>query len=378
MMEGQLGRARAPRASSGRLGVNPLSRRLASVGLWFGVALLAGCGGGGDEAPPPQAPPCDADTRVCYVSPTGRDTNSGATTGDPFGSIAHAAQVALSDYSIVVQPGSYRGEVTTAETGQTPKRLRFLAVGHVLVDVRGINGAAGFSFSNSDGTLIDGFEIIGAADAGIAVKSSNGDGSDNVVIRNCIIHGNPGDGIRIQDSDEVSIFNNLIYQNTGIGVRIGGGVSGSNNAEIINNTIYGNGSRGIEIGTSRAASPSALVLNNIVQFNNQDSAAGDNIKVETSPPSYVGYVGDNNIVFPGVYVPSGLIGIRGPNDINEDAQFLNPAGEDYRVSPTSAAINTGNSLTERIDLRQILLQRSVTGFGTDSGRIDIGYHFRPN
>lgn len=338
--------------------------------LWFG-----GCGGGGGEEPVVVIPPCNESERACYVSPAGSDSNTGSGPSDALASISRAAQLAWSDYTIWVQAGTYRGPVTTAPVGQAPKRLAFRAVGRVVVDVQNIPGVAGFSFTNSDDTVVDGFTIVGAADAGIVIKSSNGDGSDRFEIRNCVLVRNPGDGIRIQDSSNVLIFNNLLYHNDGIGIRIGGTVSGSPGAQIINNTVFNSGGRGIEIGTSRAASPSARVVNNIVQANSRLTALNDNIKVETTPPSYVGYAGNFNLVFPGVYVPSGQIGIRGANDINRDAMFVGAGGENFRLETNSPAIDAGDSLSDRTDLRRHLLGRTTTGLSLDTGRIDLGYHF---
>lgn len=349
--------------------IAPPAAVLASV-----LLLAAGCGGGGD-APVQVAAPCNGEERVCWVSPTGNDANSGASPTQALATINRAAQTAWSGYTIWVQQGTYRGPVTTTPVGQAPKRLAFRAIGRVVVDVQNIAGAAGFSFTNSDETLIDGFTIVGAADAGIVIKSSGRDGSDRFEIRNCVILRNPGDGIRIQDSADVLIFNNLVYNNSGIGIRIGGTVNGSPGAQIINNTVYGNGGRGIEIGTSRAASPAARVVNNIVQDNSRLLAVSDNIKVETSPASYTGYSGNFNLVFPGIYVPSGQIVIRGANDLNVDARFVAPVNENFRLQSGSPAIDAGDPLTDRPDLRNHLLRRSTTGLALDTGRIDMGYHF---
>lgn len=347
--------------------VRVVSRLLRSVAVTFTVAA---CGGGSDIVVP-SPPPCNPNTKVCYVAPFGDDANSGADPSVPLATIRRAAQVALSDYTVIVAPGTYRQAVTTTETGQAPKRVSFLAQGRVVVDLRNSGQGPGFSLANVDGAVIDGFTIVGARDGGIVLKS----GSDDAIVRNCVVFANNGDGIRIQDSARVLVFNNLVYGNAGIGVRIGGTVAGSAAARLLHNTVFGNGGRGIEIGNSTKASPGALVLNNIVQQNGLAAAGQENIKVTTQPPSQSGYRGDFNLVFPGTYSPSGAQGIRGLHDINRDALFADAMSGDFRLLSASPAIDAGDPLDDFVDLRRILRDRTTTGLARDVGPLDLGYHF---
>lgn len=338
--------------------------RLAWVLLGF---VLASCGGGA-ELVLPVPPPCNGADKVCYVSPSGNDNNSGGDPSVALASILRAAQIARDDYAIIVAPGTYRDPVTTNPVGRAPKRLTFLAQGRVVINLQGREGAAGFSLSNSDGTVIDGFFITGAADAGVALKSGN----DGAVVRNCTIFGNPGDGVRVTDSANVLVFNNLITGNGRAGVRIGGTSAGSPQAQVIHNTIFGNVGRGIEIGNTQKASPGAQVINNIIQQNALAGVVTENIKVETNPPSQAGYRGDHNLVFPSIYNPSS---IRGARDIARDALFVDPIVNDFRLRPASPAIDAGDPLDDRVDLRRILRERTTTGVGRDVGALDLGYHF---
>lgn len=335
------------------------------------VAMLVAACGGGSDIVIPAPPPCNPNTKVCYVAPFGNDANSGADPSVPLATIRRAAQIALSDYTIIVAPGSYRQPVTTRETGQVPKRLTFLAQGRVVVDLRNTGAGPGFGFANVNGVVIDGFTIVGAGDGGIVLKS----GSDDAVIRNCVVFANNGDGIRIQDSARVLVFNNLVYGNAGIGLRIGGTTTGSSAARLLHNTVFGNGGRGIEIGNSVKASPGASVLNNIVQQNGLAAAGQENIKVTTRPPSHTGYRGDFNLVFPATYFPSGVQGIRGLHDVNRDALFADAPSGDFRLLSASPAIDAGDPLDDFVELRRLLRDRSTTGLSRDSGPLDLGYHF---
>jgi parallel beta-helix repeat protein len=354
------------------------------IGLAFGVIFAVGACGGGGGTPAP-TPPCAADTKTCYVrSTTGNDSNTGASADSALRTITRAAQLAQSGYTIVVGPGTYREGVTTVIQGATPQTLTFLAdvsgsqtgdpAGAVVVDAGRVAGRAGFQLSNSDGTVIDGFTITGAPDAGIVLKTT----SNDFQIRNCTVHGNPGDGIRIQDSANVVVFNNLIYGNGGLGVgAVGTPGNGSAGAHVINNTIFGNGDRGITMGTSKAASPNAFVRNNIVQGNGVGKSPPlENIKVFTSPgpDSEFGYNADFNLVFPPTYLPPTRI--VGNHDIGQDAAFVNAGAGDFHLQPNSPAIDRGDSLIGMASLANSLRGRTTTG-GTncDQSALDMGFHY---
>jgi parallel beta-helix repeat protein len=355
------------------------TRRL--IGLGFGVIFAFGaCGGGSTPAPPP---PCAADTKTCYVrATTGNDSNTGASPQSAFRTITRAAELVQSGYTIVVGPGTYREGVTTAIQGATPQALIFLAdvsgaqtgdpAGAVVVDAGRVAGRAGFQLANSDGTVIDGFTITGAPDAGIVLKST----SNDFQIRNCTVHDNPGDGIRIQDSTNVVVFNNLIYGNGGLGVgAVGTAGNGSPGAQVISNTIFGNGDRGITMGTSKAASQNGFVRNNIVQNNGTRTTPSlENIKVFVPPAadSEAGYNADFNLVFPPTYLPPR---IAGPDDIGQDAAFVNAGTGDFHLRPTSRGVDGGGPLNLPNSDTTILRARTTTGVGLDRGTFDLGFHF---
>ena len=351
-----------------------------------GALTLTACGGGGgggnsgmSPTPLPVAA-CSAD-HVCYVRQIGNDENSGADPEHALRTIAKAAQIARSGYTIVVGPGIYPMEVNTAREGQAPSGLAFIADvtgamtgdtrGVVRIDVTDVPGAAGFNLANADGSVIDGFTITGASDSGIIIKNH----SDGFVIRNCIVHDNSGNGIVVQDSDGVLIFNNLVYGNGKFGIDVTGVSSGSPNSRVINNTLYGNTIRGVTVGSAQVASPAPFIRNNIIQNNQGDS----NFKIFTvqpdnTPRSDVNYQGDHNLVFPdNTYAPDT---IRRAHDVNLDALFFNTGASDFHLLSGSPAINAGDSLNNFPDLRSFLRTRTTTGAGNlDGGALDLGYHY---
>ncbi len=317
-----------------------------------------------------------------YVSATaGNDTNLGDQT-HPLKSVLKAAQLALDGYKIIVAPGTYPGEITTTAVGTPPQGVQFLAdtsgtqtgnpAGPVIVDGTGLE--AGFKLVNSDGTLIDGFTVIGSTGGnfGILIKS----GSDNFMVRNCVVHDNGDDGIHVQDSSNVLIFNNLVYNNSGDGIAMVGSASGSPKGHVINNTIVSNAGHGITFGSSTKASPNGFVRNNIVVNNDTAvSVVGNriNIKVFTSPRSDVGYNEDFDLVFPFTF-DTGSPTIKGPHDIDSNPRFVNVSQNDFHLMDTSPAINAGDVLDANLTAR--LAMGTTTGMVLDSdGHLDLGYHF---
>lgn len=330
--------------------------------------LLAACGSSSD--PPPAEPP----PNPLYVSPVGRDTNSGDLDA-PLRSIKKAAQISLDGYVIYVAPGVYAEEVTADRTGTPAQGISLIAdtdgtatesaPGEVVIDVSSLSNAAGISLSHTADVVIDGFTIHGAGDGGIVLKSN----SDRVSIRNCIIDHNPGDGIRIQDSASVTLFDNLVFRNGRTGIVIAGQRSGSADARLVNNTVAFNSLRGITIGTTSAASPRAFLRNNIL-FQNGD--AGDlQLRVITDPRSDVGFDGDFNLLSPPNYDP---LSLRGDHDIADSPQFVDANGDDYHLKPISPAIDAGDSSLATAELAA-LRARTTTGATLDVGEVDIGFHY---
>jgi hypothetical protein len=368
--------------------------RVAALTLGLGFALGACGGGGGSGSAPPPNP--------LFVSASERGSNTNLGDHDhPLRTISRAAQLALDNYTIYVGPGTYvepQGVTTNRSPGVVPKGIAFIAdpsgtitgdsAGPVVLDVSAGAGA-GFNLSNTgcgstSCSTIDGFEIIGAHDAGIVLKS----GSNGFIIQNCVVHAGAGDGIRVQDSANVLVFNNLVYNNGSDGIDIVGNGSGSVNATVVNNTVFGSQGYGIAIGTSNVASPGAFVHNNILQNNGLQTGA--NIKVTSQPTarSEVGYDADYNLAFaPAVYFEPG--GIPHPNDVNQDALFVNPAAADFRLDAVSPALDAGGPLSnstvvvtgltgqrQSVPITQILMSRTTTEAGApDTTATDLGYHY---
>lgn len=367
-------------------------RKLSPV-LAFAV-LLTGCGGGGGGGggtPPPGEP------TTYYVRASGSDENDGLSPETAFRNISHAAsRVVQAGDTVYVGPGEYRsppppeGPSGTAVDiagidGTAGAPLRFIAdptgaqtgddPGDVIVDAN--DRPTAFRISRSPFVTIDGFVIRNAKGGDEASAIQARSKSANLTVRNCTITGNVN-AIRVQDSNDALIFNNLIVDNQGAGVFI---QSGSQRARILSNTIADNGRRGIRVGGTAnqdgEASIDATVRNNIVQNN-----SNVNILVEEDPPpsSLPGYSGNYNVVFaPGfedqlkTYRPQD---IRGENDINADAAFVDPAAGDYHLDHSlSPAVDTGNGAVEGALVSQLFARTTSVDGTLDEAPLDIGYHY---
>lgn len=344
--------------------------------------VLAACGGGGSSS---GGGPTPVSSRVLYVRAAGDDANRGTTPDQALKTVAHAAQILKPGVTVYVGPGRYVGRVDIgsihgthsapvqliadpngAHTGDEP--------GDVILDASGDIFA--LRLSTATNLSVDGFMITGAAPSGsttatqIEVRSS----STNAAIRNCvIIDGGPADGVRVQDSAGVLLFDNLIVNN-GRGVLVSGKAA---NADLVNNTIMNNGATGVTFKeTGKDAPTGGMLRNNIIQ----DSGSNINISVSAGPPSSLSrYVGDFNLVFlSGVtdqtkgYRP---VAIRGDNDVNADAMFVDAVHGDYHLAPNSPAVDAGSPAIDATLLHELLERSTSADAGQDKAPADLGYHY---
>jgi parallel beta-helix repeat protein len=342
--------------------------------------------GGPTKTPAPTAtlgPP-----QVLYVRANGSDANSGTAPDQALKTIVQAAKLLRPGTTVYVGPGRYTGRVAiTGVTGAATAPIALLAdptgvqtgdrAGVVTLDAGG--DAVALIVTKSPYVTADGFLITGAKPrvtpepvtaTAVQIRS----GSDHATISNCVIaNGATADGIRIDGSDAALLFNNLIFANDR-GITITGAAS---DARVINNTIVSNERTGILLAQKSGAAPTdATVTNNIVQENGNLVA----ISIGEGPPSSLsGYAGDYNLVFEPdaadqttAYRPST---IRGDQDINADALFVNLPQGDVHLATGSPAIDQGS---DRIGdaLVSALLQRSTAeSGGKDQRPVDIGYHY---
>lgn len=345
------------------------------------------------------------------------DSNNGMRPETAWATLQHAANqlnsVSAGVDIIIVGPGVYsEGNIDLRRGGSRAFPKTFIAdssgdcsldpPGVVRLDV-GMSADTGFLVLGASNVTVAGFEITGAAVAGIQVRRGQfGERSTDVTLANHVIFENGSNdrsrGIDIQDAERVTVFNNLIYGNAGNGI----GVLSAPRSKIINNTIVGHPGYGVVIAqqpvpttptpsptptggtTTPTATPTASVsptltagpstgswlLNNIIA----DNATGFSVafSVDVDRMSGCDYIGAFNLIVG----PEGRLYSaetpRDRSDIHSDPRFVDPGNNDFRLRAGSNAIDAGSESASRLDLQN----GSVLEDGSrDMGRVDLGYHF---
>ncbi len=280
--------------------------------------------------------------------------------------IAAAARAAPDGVIVVVAPGTYRpivlnpGDLQGALTlfADVTGEFTNSAPAAVTIAARSTDEAAFEAFSQND-LFIDGFTLRGGTDAGFLC----GDCS-TITVQDCTVTSGGGDAVRFERSDDVLVFNNLLTGNKGGGVT----AFGTTNLQIINNTIYNNLNDGIvlSVDENQHASTNAFLRNNIL---NKNTPTG--IVVDPGPPSSLtGFDADFNLN------TNGYDGtVAGPSDIAADPLFIFPAGGDFRLAPSSRAIDRGTDAVDADLVSQLEQLSTQTDSSLDAEPLDLGYHY---
>jgi len=327
-----------------------------------------------------------APPQTLFVRANGSDDNSGAAPDQALKTLSAAAKKLHAGTTLYVGSGHYRERLEiSAADGTDAAPVLIIADtlgahtgdrGAVILDANG--DTAALLMTKSTYVTFDGFTITGALPQDSPKRSATAvhvrSASAHVTFRNCVIaNGATADGIRIENSSDALLFNNLIFSNDR-GILISGD---SPRARVINNTVADNERTGILLlPKSELAPTDATVTNNIIQQNANSRA----IEVDDGPPSAAeGYNGNFNLIFEPdaedqttAYVPSD---VRGSNDINADALFVNLDQGDVHLADGSPAVNAG---TESIDadlLNQLLQDSTSSDGGRDRSPVDLGYHY---
>ena len=310
----------------------------------------------------------------------GNDTNNdGLSPAKAFRTITRAVERLTDGDTIIVGPGIYSERVDVQRGGTAAQPIVLLAdptgsmtgdsPGQVVVDAGG--QTEGIRLSSSPFITVDGFTVIGATNAGIQVRS----GATAVAVRNCQITDNLGDGILVQGSSDILLFDNLVANNSGRGVA----ATGSPRLRAVNNTIFRCGDFNLQIGGSDGASPNAFLRNNVILDSRRQ-----NVRVDNGTPSSIdGYDSDANMVFPATYSPAD---VPHSGDINQDALFIDPLSDNFRLSQTSAgqsadspAVDAGGTDVAPsgpgVDYDVLRARTTATNGNPDTGPIDLGYHY---
>ncbi|KQQ36226.1 hypothetical protein ASF61_08555 [Duganella sp. Leaf126] len=371
-----------------KLSVNYLSQT-SVAGAAACVVLLSACGGQGDAPGQPaavtlaattqqsdEAAGYDAAASALYVATTGSDSNPG-TSGQPFRTIARAAQAATPGAVVHVAPGVYEGGFRTNASGTPTARIRYVSDSKWNARiVPPANSANAVAWDNRGSYVdIDGFEVdgsnhkagtrwaVGLYTAGSFGTVSNshvhhigqggcvsggGIGADsyykgvsNDVLAN-VVHdiGVSGcktmSGVFVNSADS-DVKNNLIYGVSQAGVQLW---HDATRVAVSHNTIFA-AQTGIVVGggdpyTSSGVNDYSRVANNIVVDTEYGVVEQGNVG---SNNKYT-----NNLMYQQTAYPYLLIKGVAVATIAAAPQFVNyvrSGGGDYQLQASSPAIDKG-------------------------------------
>jgi parallel beta-helix repeat protein len=216
----------------------------------------------------------------------------------------------------------------------------------------------GIYFHHGTNGVLEGNEIYNNPGGGIHAYPGT---ITNLVIRGNSIHDNgyldssPVGGMvvaedGVQSVTGVQVYNNLVYRN-GVGQSIVNGSNGirvstgADGTKVWNNTVYRNNGSGVNIQKGTVAPTNTVVQNNIVFANTAaqivDAGVGSTIN----------------------------------HNLTNDPNFVNAAAFDFKLQPSSPAIDAGTPLSQiTTDFRKAARPQGVTH---DIGAYEVGTSVAP-
>lgn len=261
-----------------------------------------------------------AQGQTYYVDPSGSDTSGDGSILHPWKSIRHAATQVSAGDTVLINPGSYEGDIYVDTDGTAAEPVTFRANGPGVI----IEGSGGdrdaFFIEFADYVVVEGLTIQHATRAGLRISMS-----DHVTIRRCTFADNGTWGLftdfsdytTVEDSesygseDEHGIYisnssdypiirHNRLHHNRGCGLHMNGDISMGGDGIISNglvegNTIYENGLGGGS-GINMDGVTHSMVRNNLL-YNNH--AGGITLyQIDGGSGSHDNKVYNNTVLMP--------------------------------------------------------------------------------
>lgn len=245
----------------------------------------------------------DAQATTYFVATNGADTNPG-TSVNPFLTLHKAATIAAAGDTVVVRPGTYAG-ARFGVSGSINAPITITGESGAIINAPGPSNSNGDNLWIRDASYItiQGFEIVNAPRAGIAVQAEFDAESHGVILRDNNIHNNGrwgiftayAEGIQIlrnvtsfsgiehgvyvsNSSDNPVIQFNIVHHNNASGIQInadpefpGDGIT--SNANVSYNVIFENGVAG-GAGINLASVITSRIYNNLLYNNHASGIAG--------------------------------------------------------------------------------------------------------
>ncbi len=209
-----------------------------------------------------------AQAATLYVGGSGCSDGGSGTSSQPYCTIAKAASIAAAGQTVMVQSGSYSGQVTVANSGTASNPIVFTVASGATATVTG--GTYGFYLASKSYVTIDGFKVTATTSFGIYVTSSN----HITVSRNTVTFaGHPTSsqkaaGIQISGTTASTFTRNVSDHNSDHGLFVNSSSSANSltyNEASWNAEGYQRNANGINI-----TGPSNVVIGNVLH-DNEDS-----------------------------------------------------------------------------------------------------------
>lgn len=213
-----------------------------------------------------------------YVRTAGNDANDGLTPATAFQSIRHAAEsIFNAGDHVVVGPGTYReGDISPAHNGIENRLVVFSAdttgtqtgdpPGDVVIMPPPNDPAqtTGFTVLGRHDIVIEGFTIVGTADAGIFVAADRGKGinSHSISILNNTVRNSVKRGIDVSVDGSVQVTGNTTSDNGSSGITVQGELGSSATLDVSNNTVTTSQGPGIVVQGVSSGSIDSNVISN--------------------------------------------------------------------------------------------------------------------
>jgi parallel beta-helix repeat protein len=354
-----------------------------------------------EESPEPVV--AAAAVRHIYVSASGSDSNPG-TQARPFKTIVKASKVATPGTIVHVAPGTYPGSFTTAKSGTSAARIRYVSDvkwGAKIVPPANSGLVAGWYNTGSYVDIV-GFEVNGTRTQGgkrwtlgIMIRGGNNTVQSNhvhhIATTSAACNSQGGSAINadnLQNGYNINFIGNVVHHIGVAGCNKVHGIYHSSSGTIKNNLIYQVGYGGIHLWHDA----SNIQISNNTIFGNYYGiivGSGDYYKSTTRKVDNVHV--SNNVVYDNVIgvIEMGAQGSRNTftnnlvyknsrtnwavrkshsGDVNADPQFVSynrQGGGNYSLRSTSRAIGYGSpTYAPPTDINNV---RRPQG-----GRIDIG------
>ncbi len=262
--------------------------------------------------------PCFVHAATYHVANWGNDDYNGLSWDSAFATLQHAADIVTDGDSVLAADGDYVGfDLRTG--GNATQPIVFRAFGDsVFITVENPVTPDGINIENADWVVVDGYNVVGIARAGIRVAVSQ-----HVTIRNCFCTQNGKWGIFTgfadyaviernecsysidehgiyfsNSADHPTIRYNKCHHNSSCGIHMNGDESMGGDglitdANVYGNTIYENGNGGGS-GINCDGVAESNIFNNLLYMNH---ASGMSLyQIDASAGSYHDRVFNNTVI----------------------------------------------------------------------------------